>query len=255
MGTEITQHSSIEDIFAQVANEGSTLKGGEGGKAFMKFNGNDGKFSYGGDENPLQDGDQFVMNPLSYRRGYVTWVASRVVNETMRGITEGKMPTLAELPDNGPYAEGDGPVEQYTIELATTFEPHIEMIFQANNGSKRRAFAALMKDFNATYKNHPGKFPVVEISSTEFEATINNRKITKYAPKFKIITWITTEQMEEMKSEAQEGSPEDYVEAPAQLETKPAQAAAKSAPKPAATPAKAAAVPATAAPARARGRF
>lgn len=247
MSTEISKHYTTEDIFAQVANEGSTLKGGEGGKAFMKFNGNDGKYSYGSDDTALEDGDQFVMNPLSYRRGFVTWVAGKVVNETMRGITEGAMPTRAELPDNGPYVDGDGPVEQYTIELATTFEPYVEMIFQANNGSKRRAFAALMKDFNATYKNHPGKFPVVEISSAEFEATINNRKITKHAPKFKIITWITTEDMEAMKASGTEGTPEDYA---GEIDTTPEPVVPKLA-----APAKAAKAAAAPAPARSRGRF
>lgn len=211
MSTEIATRSGTavatnDDYYAALAAEASNLKGGGDGKAFMKFSGNDGSYSYGADDVPLDNGTLLVMNARSYKRGWVIWVDSEVVYEVMKPLGE-DAPTKASLPDHGPYSEEDGPVEQYTIEFGTMEEPFVEMIFQANNTSKRRALAALLKDFGAQYKLHPKAFPQVEISEKEFEGkTKGGRKVTKHAPIFKIVGWISEDDLNALA----EGSPEDY---------------------------------------------
>lgn len=200
-----------DDIYALVANEARGLKGGGDGKAFMKFSGNDGRYSYGAEDEPLALGDQLVMNPATFSRGWLIWIDGQVEFETMVGVHEGPQPEKTSLPDHSPYKKGDGPVEQYTIEFATTVEPFTEMVFQANNVSKKRALAALLKEFGNEYKLHPGELPVVEIDNNEFDAKMepgSKRTVKKFAPKFKIVSWIGEAEMAAMR----EGTPEDYAE-------------------------------------------
>lgn len=267
---------SNDDYFAALAGEAEGLKGGGDGKAFLKFSGNDGRFSYGADDVELAAGTQLVMNPRSAKKGWVIWVASEVVYEKMVDFIDPHGPTKASLPDHGPYGEDDGPVEQYTMDFATLEEPFVEMIFQANNVSKRRAFAALLKEFGKLFRLHPGCYPIVEIDSNEFEAKGDDgkRKYKKYAPVFKIVDWIAEAELNAMA----EGNPEDYEQdgeqqeaaqeveqtpapqapaQPARRATPPRQAEqpkqAAAAPTPAATPAPA--QPAKPAGTARRGRF
>lgn len=189
--------ASSEDYYAALAQEAQGLKGGGAGKAFMKFDGNTGDYSYGADDEELPLGTRLAMNPRSYQRGYVIWVDGEVVYEEMTPLGT-PQPTKNSLPDHGPYGEDDGPVEQYVIDFKMIDEPHVEMIFQANNSSKRRALAALLKDFGNLFRTHPGQVPIVEIDEREFETTggkdkdgkTSKRKYRKHAPSFKIVDWM-----------------------------------------------------------------
>lgn len=229
MGNEVTskQYLNNDDYYAAIAGEAATMTGGGGGKAFLKFNGDDGEYSYGADDTELSLQSQLVMNPGSFKRGYAIWKDSKVVHESMLSVLEGLPPSIQSLPDFGPYKKSEGPTEQQTIEFATTEEPFIEMIFQANNVSKRRAMAALMKDWGGQYKLNKGKWPIVEIDEREFDIEVDGRKVKKHAPAFKIVAWVTEEDLASMKGE----NPADYEEEtapqpveqpkPAAIEAKP----------------------------------
>ncbi|AXQ68314.1 nucleotidyltransferase [Caulobacter phage CcrBL10] len=213
MGNEVTTRSSggyltsNDDFYAMIATEANNLKGGGDGKAFMKFDGNDGSYSYGAEDEPLKTGTRMAANLRSYKRGWVIWVDGKVVYEEMVALADGPQPTKGSLPDHGPYGEEDGPVEQYTIDFRLIDEPYVEMVFQANNVSKRRALAAFLKDFGNSFRNHPGELPIIELDSNEFEGkTKGGRKVTKYAPKFKIVDWMAEKDLASLV----EGSQEDY---------------------------------------------
>ncbi|UTC29906.1 hypothetical protein BAJUN_03000 [Bajunvirus bajun] len=212
--------STNDDYFAALASEAAGLKGGGDGKAFMKFDGNDGSASYGAEDNPLdtdaRSGTEFAMNPRSYARGWVIWVNSEVVHEEMVKLEDGPQPSKSALPDKGPYGKEDGPVEQYTIDFRLMEEPHVEMVFQANNVSKRRALAALLKDFGNGFRSNPGKVPVVRLTAREFEGkTEGGRKVTKYAPEFKIVRWESEEKLAALVGDSKEAYDDDRRSAPA----------------------------------------
>uniref|UniRef100_A0AB74UKZ7 Uncharacterized protein n=1 Tax=Caulobacter phage BL57 TaxID=3348355 RepID=A0AB74UKZ7_9VIRU len=223
MGNDLTTRSSggyltnNDDFYNLIAQEANNLKGGGDGKAFMKFDGNDGTFSYGAEDEPLKLGTEMAANLLSYKRGWVIWKDGKVVYEEMVGIKEGPQPTKGSLPDHGPYGDEDGPVEQYTMDLRLIDEPYVEMVFQANNVSKRRALAAFLKDFGNSFRNHPGEVPIIALDSNEFEGkTKGGRKVTKYAPKLKIVRWMSETDLAALL----EGSPDDYDKGGKALEDK-----------------------------------
>ncbi|ARB14334.1 polyribonucleotide nucleotidyltransferase [Caulobacter phage Ccr5] len=209
--------ASQDDFYAAIANEANNLKGGGDGKAFMKFDGNDGTYSYGAEDEPLKNGTEMAANLRSYKRGWVIWVDGKVVYEEMVALQDGPQPSKNSLPDHGPYGEEDGPVEQYTIDFRLIDEPYVEMVFQANNVSKRRALAAFLKDFGNSFRNHPGEVPIIALDSNPFEGkTKGGRKVTKYAPKFKIVRWMPETELAALL----EGTPDDYDDKPKAVEDK-----------------------------------
>lgn len=204
----ITSH---EDYYAALAAEAQGYSGGGSNKLFLKFNGNDGGYTYGADDTPLAVETQAAMDLDSFKRGWICWVGGKVKEEIMLGITEGKPPVEGHLPDHGPYGPDDGWSEQKTIEFTTIEGEALNLLFQANNKSKSRALEAVIKDFGRQFKLNPGMVPVVSLGSSTFEFTPKEggRKLRKHAPSFRIVGWITREEFESYK----EGDPSDYEQA------------------------------------------
>lgn len=212
-----------DDYLSKLTGVAEGLKGG-GAFAYMKFDGNSGKYSYGADDVELNPGVQLVLDWKSFRQGWIIWVGGQVADELMVNPVTERVPTRATLPDHGPYGKDDGPREQNTVTFKLLEEPFIEMVFQANNKSKLNALGALMKDAVAKLKAHPGQYPIIEIDSNSFDAKDPDnpkRKFKKYAPKFKIVDWISADELNAMA----EGNPEDYAENGADEGQVPEQAA------------------------------
>lgn len=235
MSTEVTANRYLtnDDYYAALSGVAAGLTGGGNGKAFMKFDGNDGEFSFGSENTELLPGTQLILNPKSFKMGWVIWKnkgdGNKVVYEVMHDpVLQGPPPNQNALPDHGPYLKGEGPSEQYTVEFALTEAPFTEMVLQGNNNSKRRALSALMKDFGGSFRLHPDKMPIVEIDAREFSITVDGRKAVKFAPNFKIVNWVDEAELIAMK----EGTPEDYeaTEVATEQQALPAPAESKAAP-------------------------
>lgn len=206
--------ANTEDYFAAVAAEADTFRD-SGGLMYLKFNGNDGEYSYGSDNTELKLGSLLALNIQSYRRGWICWNDGEVVDEIMTPIHEGAPPKKTSLPDHGPYVEeNDGWSEQYTIEMRMVEEPYINLLFQANNRSKRIAFENMMKDFAKGFRLNEGCAPVIEIDEREFEGKAkegSKKRYKKHAPIFKIVDWKSLEELATLS----EGTPADYEPEPA----------------------------------------
>lgn len=203
--------TSTDDYYAALAAEAQSYRGGGGGSAFLKFNGNDGYYSYGADDTDLEIGTQAAMDPRTLRRGYICWKDGKVQEEIMMTLEEGQPPAKHLLPDYGPYGDGDGWSDQKTIEFVPIEGDAPPLLFQANNRSKMNALEAVMKDFSRQFKNNPGMVPVVELSANEFEAKPRDggRKVKKHAPKFTIKGWITQDEFNAYK-EGDGSNADDY---------------------------------------------
>lgn len=204
---------SADDYYAALAAEAEGYRGGGDGVNFLKFNGNDGLYSYGADDISLEIGTQAAVNPRSLKRGFICWIDGKPKEEIMMSLEEGPPPPKHSLTDHGPYRKGEGWVEQKTIEFKTIEGDILNLLFQANNKSKMNALEALMKDFGRNFRNNPGCLPVIEFGSTSFETQERDeegkpygRKIKKYAPSFKILGWLAETELDAIV----QGAPEDY---------------------------------------------
>ena len=195
------------DTYADLEAAAAELGGGAGGGIYLKFNGNDGIFTYGstGDELPL--GSQVAFNPTSLQKGYICWKDEEVVDELMVPFSA-RLPNKADLTDHGPYEEkNDGWQEQSIVDFKMTEEPFHDLVFKATGIGKRNAVARLMQDFVKSYKANPGLIPIVEVDEVEYESKAKGaRNAKKHAPVFKIVAWVSEADLVAM----QEGGAADY---------------------------------------------
>ncbi|AXQ69770.1 nucleotidyltransferase [Caulobacter phage CcrSC] len=243
MSTQLTTTSTgfmatTDDAFALLSEVANEMGGGSG--VFLKFNGNDGLFTYGatGDELPL--GSQLAFNGMSLERGWICWKDEEVVGEEMVSFLTGKPKDKSQLPDNGPYESNqDGWQEQMAVTFKMTEAPFHELSFKATGVTKLNAVKRLVQDYIKSMKANPGLIPIVEIDETEFESKAKGaRGARKHAPVFKIVAWVTEQQL----IDAQEGAEGEYepepepapkaLAAPKATAAKPAARRAAPAPEP-----------------------
>lgn len=195
------------DAYADLEQAAAELGGGAGGGIYLKFNGNDGVFTYGstGDELPI--GSQVAFDPSSLQRGWICWKDEEVVDEVMVPFTS-KVPSKDSLTDHGPYDEkNDGWQEQSIVNFKMVEEPFHDLVFKATGIGKRNAVARLMQDFVKSYKANPGLIPIVEVDEVDYESKAKGaRGARKHAPVFKIIAWASEADL----AVGQEGSEDDY---------------------------------------------
>lgn len=201
MGTALT--SLANKFLAQQAEDSNPWieAGAESGffGTFLKFSGNDGKFSYGkkDEEEYLKDGHELIANLVGVKHGHICWVEGSAKDEINYLVLERpKLPSIESLPDYGPYKKyqdgsEDGWVEQVVLEL---YSPELDMAFTAKlaGGSKLRAARQLIGQFGRKGAGKIGKdglpmFPVIELGTNSFTIKDNPKAGTKFAPVFKIV--------------------------------------------------------------------
>lgn len=209
--------ATSDDLYAALGDAVQDM--GSGGGVYMKFDGNSGTYSYGSTADELAPGSLLAMNALSLERGHICWKDEKVVDEIMVHFSKGAPPSKADLPDHGPYDDGDGWQEQSVITFKMIEEPFHELIFKATGIAKRNAVSRVVGDFMKSYKTNPGLVPIVEIDEVEFESKAKGaRGARKHAPVFKIIDWRPEEDLVALT----EGSEDDYVEDGVEQEALPA---------------------------------
>jgi len=193
-GGAIANYAGGADPFASAANDLGSVNA-----SYLKFNGNTGDYIFGADDDELEHGERVVVDMEQAARGWICWKDGEVQEEINVLVIDGKPPTENQLTDHGPYEEdGDGWSEQ--IRLIFMMNDGTVLDYKASSKSGKRAFSGLLRDFAKQYKSHPGQLAVVEIDATSFMP--KDKKIgKKYAPRFKIVDWISREAFEEQVGE------------------------------------------------------
>jgi hypothetical protein len=219
MGTAL---AALANKFLQMQNEESNPwieAGAEAGffGSFLKFSGNDGKYSYGkkDEEEYLDDGHELIADLIGVQHGHICWVEGNAKDEINYLVMERpKLPTIDSLPNYGPYKKypdgsEDGWQEQIVLRL---YSPELDQAFtiKLTGGGKLRAGRALISQFGKKGVGKIGKdgmpmFPVIELGSNSFQLKDNPKAGTKYAPVFKIVDF---EEMSAFADVFEEGSDE-----------------------------------------------
>lgn len=171
--------------------------------AFLKFSGNTGEFQYKGQT--IEHGSVFAFNMTEMRKGWICWKDSKPVDQKMSLVlsTE-RVPDKHELPDHGPYKEGEGWAEQIGVPVRD-LEGGEQLEINLSNISGRNALIRLASDYgtkvrmNIDDKGQP-KIPLVEVSASSF--TSKNFPGTKWAPQFKIVDWMSIDELNTLAENA-----------------------------------------------------
>ena len=205
--------------------------------SFLKFNGNNGDFTYGEDyAEELEHGSELLLNMETAMHGYICWVDGEVVDEVNVLISSGKsLPDVDDLEDHGPYAKNDdgtedGWQEQYVFHF---FHEKTEEGFTLKLSSRSgvRAAKNLVRAYGKSFGVKIGddgdiQVPVVEIGSTSFDVKdrktgkINKKAGKKHAPLLKIVDWVDKSEVADCFEAAPGDDSGDYE--PDEPEDKPA---------------------------------
>jgi hypothetical protein len=210
---------------------------------YLKFNGNDGQFTYGREGDELEAGTILAAAVVeTYATGWICWVDGEVKDEIMCLVASGeKPPSKDRLPDHGPYDDEDDGWRKQAAILFKDPETGDQYYFKASSISGMRALAALGNAFGKAMKEHdPSKeVPLVELDMTSFEVK-GKKKVTKHAPIFSIVDWMDITEIPEPAeagdaegddddAEIDQGVAETVSKAKAQAETKATRRRAKDA--------------------------
>ena len=206
-GNALASAADFNPFLQEALNSG--LKFGQ----FLNFNGNEGHFTYGAKESKVElpHGTCLAMNLNEYRRGWYCWKNKDVADKVLVGILQGSPPAEAALPDHGPYETyKDGSQDGWTrageITCVDVNDGLGVFDFSFYNVSSMMAFEALLGAFGKVYKMHAGEVPVVEIGSRSFVPKGVRGEAKKWAPTYKIVGWISTDEYDALSAEATSGS-------------------------------------------------
>jgi hypothetical protein len=174
--------------FLQAADE----MGASSGALYLKFNGNDGLYTFGKDQEGLDKGTRAAINPQEFKRGWICWKDGEVVDEIMVRVVEGKPPAEDTLEDHGPYEDDkDGWSMQSSFQLRS-IEDGTEFLFKTSSKSGVIAVANMFLEYGKKHPLHPGELAIIELGNTGFD--VKDKKTgkklgKKFAPVFKIVDW------------------------------------------------------------------
>lgn len=205
MGSLVRSSGNALAAFGGVNPFAEAGRGAETGD-YLKFHGNHGTLTYGSDDEPLPEGSLLVMDLNTYHQGFICWKDSEVAEEVLVSILDGKPPREADLIDHGPYDDLDdgwreaGSISAILLEHGTDKDaanhPDVgkSLLFKTSTGGAVRSLKKLSLAYGRVFMTKPGELPIVEVTVDEYMPK-NKKHGKKYAINFKIIGWITEDEL------------------------------------------------------------
>jgi hypothetical protein len=164
--------------------------------AFLKFSGNTGEFSYKGQV--IEHGSIFAFNMMEMRKGWICWKDGKAQEQHMvRVLSAEQVMAREELADHGPYKEGEGWTEQIGVPIRD-LEGGDQLELNLSSKGGRNALIRLANEYGTKARmnlddNGDPKVPLVEVSAQSFKSKLAAG--TKWAPIFKIVNWMTIDEL------------------------------------------------------------
>ena len=138
-----------------------------------------------GTENEPVTETRFAADVQGAQQGFVCFVDGRVVDEALVLVATGKKIEEDELPDHGPYQEGDGWARSATIHLRS-IETGEEFAFKPTSLGGRAAIGALFTKYGYRLNIDKAGVPIIDLNVSSYQ----HPKYGKvYKPHFKIVSW------------------------------------------------------------------
>lgn len=173
--------------------------------AFLKFSGNTGEFSYKGQV--IEHGSVFAFNMMEMRKGWICWKDGKAQEQHMvRVLSAERVLEKDELTDHGPYKEGEGWAEQIGVTIRD-LEGGDQLELNLSSKGGRNALIRLANEYGTKARmnlddNGDPKVPLVEVSAQSFKSKLAAG--TKWAPQFKIVQWMTMDELAVLSENAGE---------------------------------------------------
>lgn len=186
--------------------------------AYLKFNGNDGIYSFGQDDDELPVGSRVITDMQSLALGWICWVDSAVEEEILVPVVEGKAPQEHTLTDHGPYNDDDG--WRGAASLSCVIESYgdddrdeavgTRLLWKTSTSGQVRSIQKLSGAYGRLFAQHPDEFPIVELGADHYAPKNKKHGKIKWSPNLKIVGWISADELDGLVGDADNG--DDYEE-------------------------------------------
>ena len=157
-----------------------------GGKPFMRLL-RDGVWVFGQNNEEVQEGSLWAINPISIRHGWVCWARNeakaRLIGETMTAVHEPKPPKPANAPSGEEYAEQ----RSFEMKCLNGDDAGTEVIYKINSVGGMRAVDELLHNLQGRLAIDQTYFcPVVELLVDSYPHSAYGKI---YTPVLRIEAW------------------------------------------------------------------
>lgn len=177
---------------AQAVDEGTT---GDGEVTYLSFSGQGANYrgwSIGRNKDTPDPENIYILDPTSIIEGWIIWKGGSVAYKTEWSVFDpaSRVPG-SQLPDHGPYADGDGPSLMMGVSMFDIDNPGTQIKFTTSSTSGKNALGDLLKEIAARLDAEEPEVPVIMLSDETF--TAQGKKNGK--PKFVVEGWTTEEEV------------------------------------------------------------
>ena len=216
-----TKQNTAVNPYEDAAND---MSGSDG--AFLKFNGKEGEFTYGQDEDTLLDEAmvddgvivEVAVNMAEFKRGYMCWIDDDVKDEKLRLVTAGAAIREEDLPDyTDDYVDEDedGWVECAEVPLRDISDGE-QYLFKTSSKGALRALKKLLKAYGKVFMKHDmdEETPIIILGMDSYMH--KTKKFGKiYNPIFKLDRFVDTDTLNASVDDDDSGyEPEEEEEEP-----------------------------------------
>jgi len=217
---QLVPQSGGRDVATTGANPWAEAGKGVADGAYLKFNGNDGRWSFGQDDEDLPAKSRVVGDMGTLAFGWMCWVESAVEEEILVPVVDGKPPMEHELEDHGPYDDDDGWREAASISLVLESYGTDDqdeavgtpLLWKTSTGGQVRQLRKLSAAYGRVFAQHPGEFPIIELGAESYVPKVKKHGKIKWSPVLKIVGWMTAEELAGLTGDGDYDDEDDFEE-------------------------------------------
>lgn len=161
-----------------------------GNELFMKFVKADG-FMFGPEQIPVEDDEEWAVNPDSFEVGVIGWKDGQVVDEFMYPIDSGKRVDRSELeiiPASTVDGQNNGWSDQISVRLHQVAEG-LDVVYKTSTHGGKTALTTLageIAEHNGD-EDDPYRIPVVTLHTDHYKHKTRGKV---YVPKIEVAHWV-----------------------------------------------------------------
>jgi hypothetical protein len=189
--TAITSPDQLTAALAQ--NRTRQPQATRGGKAILKLEQNDGFWHFGQDNEEVEDGTVWAINPYSLQAGWVAW--GRRNNRSYKaGEVMDSFANPPACPTEDLSADGGATwAEQVAFELICVAGSQVgqEVIYNSSSKGGKKGYDDVY-DALQSRPNSDYCFPVILLEQDSYNTSLHNKRV--FNPIFRVIDWANGDQ-------------------------------------------------------------
>ena len=182
-GGEMVDPSKMQSAMSRLGQAARSVGGG----LFLRFT-KQGEWVFGQDQDDVEAGDRFAVNPMSFTNGYIGWENGAVVGQHMCSVMDGMPCTQADLEPIEGKGQSDGWSAQLGITMKSLDEDEpLELNFNATSRGGKQAIGTLADEIAVRMlEDAESCVPIIELDADSYKHKSYGKIFT---PVLAVVAW------------------------------------------------------------------